>query len=200
MLTGPVNCLLSFCAWRLKLCWISAVGGLNYRPCALWFTEADMWVSMCVCLKTAALPEPCIIMSAVALTKRSPFLSFYLCVLSVIPLSHATTLNIYADMNTLSLCLTSGSRFLKTYILVFSIMENRSGLSLAHFISQTSLRSNLDGSPGVDPPSASPDEARVSTSKNVNTPVISIIASRLIKYICFKTNSHSTSRKRDWLI
>ncbi len=141
---------------------------------------------MCVCLKTAALPEPCIIMSAVALTKWSPFLSFYLCVLSVIPLSHATTLNIYADMNTLSLCLTSGSRFLKTYILVFSIMENRSGLSLAHFISQTSLRSNLDGSPGVDPPSASPDEARVSTSKNVNTPVISIIASRLKKYICFK--------------
>ncbi len=128
------------------------------------------------------------------------FLSFHLCVLSVIPLSHATTLNIYADMNTLSLCLTSGSRFLKTYILVFSIMENRSGLSLAHFISQTSLRSNLDGSPGVDPPSASPDEARVSTSKNVNTPVISIIASRLKKDICFKTNSHSTSRKRDWLI
>ncbi len=53
-------------------------GWSDVQPCALWFTEADMWVSMCVCLKTAALPEPCIIMSAVALTKGHHFfLSIY---------------------------------------------------------------------------------------------------------------------------
>lgn len=78
--------------------------------------------------------------------------------------------------------LTSGSRFLKTYILVFSIMENRSGLSFAHFMSQTSLRSNLDGSP-ADAwfPALSPVEVRTSRSNNVSTPAMSITARRLGK-------------------
>lgn len=151
----------------------------------------DLLKLVCVYLKTAALPEPCILKSAVALTKLSLFLSYHL-VFSC----HNTRHICRYKYLTLSLCLTSGSRFLKTYILVFSIMENRSGLSLAHFISQTSLRSNLDGSPAVDPPSASPDEARGSTSKNVNTPVMSIIASRLEKYNSLKTKPHYASRKK----
>ena len=38
---------------------------------------------------------------------------------------------------------TSGSSPLNTYILVFSIIANNSGLSSAHFMSQTSFLSNL---------------------------------------------------------
>lgn len=78
--------------------------------------------------------------------------------------------------------LTSGSKFLKTYILVFSIMANRSGLSFAHFMSQTSLRSNLDGSP-ADAwfPVLSSVKERASRSNKVSTPAMSIIARRLKK-------------------
>lgn len=80
--------------------------------------------------------------------------------------------------------LTSGSRFLKTYILVFSIMANRSGLSFAHFMSQTSLRSNLDGSPAAAWfPVMSSEEARTSRSNKVSTPAMSIMARRLRKII-----------------
>lgn len=80
--------------------------------------------------------------------------------------------------------LTSGSRFLKTYILVFSIMANRSGLSFAHFMSQTSLRSNLDGSPAdAWLPTRSSVEERTSRSNKVKTPAMSIIARRLKKTI-----------------
>lgn len=79
---------------------------------------------------------------------------------------------------------TSGSRFLKTYILVFSIMANRSGLSFAHFMSQTSLRSNLDGSPAAAWfPVMSSEEARTSRSNKVSTPAMSIMARRLRKII-----------------
>ncbi len=86
--------------------------------------------------------------------------------------------------------LTSGSRFLKTYILVFSIMANRSGLSFAHFMSQTSLRSNLDGSPAYAWfPVLSSVEARASKSNKVSTPAMSIMARRLKKIIitCYVT-------------
>lgn len=81
--------------------------------------------------------------------------------------------------------LTSGSRFLKTYILVFSIMANRSGLSLAHFMSHTSLRSNLDGSPAPAwfPAASSGGEVeveeRASRSSRLSTPAMSMMARRL---------------------
>lgn len=80
--------------------------------------------------------------------------------------------------------LTSGSRFLKTYILVFSIMENKSGLSFAHFMSQTSLRSNFDGSPADG-------WAPASSSNRVITPAMSIMARRLqtVRF-CFKQLQH----------
>ena len=62
---------------------------------------------------------------------------------------------------------SSGSRFLKMYILVFSIIAKRSWLSLAHFMSQTSLRSNLTRSPSLP---------RVpSRSKNCSSPVTSMM-------------------------
>lgn len=72
---------------------------------------------------------------------------------------------------------TSGSKFLKTYILVFSITANKSGLSLAHFISQTSLRSSLSCSPITCCPVLL--MTRASKSKKVKTPERSMIATRL---------------------
>lgn len=74
---------------------------------------------------------------------------------------------------------TSGSKFLKTYILVFSIMANKSGLSLAHFMSQTSLRSSFSCSPASCCPTLS--AARASRSRKVSTPARSMIARRLQK-------------------
>lgn len=63
-------------------------------------------------------------------------------------------------------------------------MANRSGLSFAHFMSQTSLRSNLDGSP-ADAwfPVLLSVEARTSRSNKVSTPAMSIMARRLRKII-----------------
>lgn len=93
-----------------------------------------------------------------------------------------TSTKIVSQCNTTSWTPTSGSRFLKTYILVFSIMENRSGLSFAHFMSQTSLRSNLDGSPaGGWVLLVSSAEAPASRSSKVITPAMSIMARRLKK-------------------
>lgn len=88
------------------------------------------------------------------------------------------------DPNPRPALLTSGSRFLKTYILVFSIMANRSGLSLAHFMSHTSLRSNLDGSPAATwfPAASSGEEVeeeRASRSSRLSTPAMSMMARRL---------------------
>lgn len=86
------------------------------------------------------------------------------------------------DCSSTSWALTSGSRFLKTYILVFSIMENSSGLSFAHFMSQTSLRSNLAGSPaGGWVLLVSSEEPAASRSSKVITPAMSIMARRLKK-------------------
>lgn len=91
--------------------------------------------------------------------------------------------------------LTSGSRFLKTYILVFSIIANRSGLSFAHFMSQTSFRSNLDGSPADAWFPSSPDE-RPSRSNKVNMPAMSIMAKRL-KIIMMIRDNAATDPKSD---
>lgn len=99
--------------------------------------------------------------------------------------------------NSRSWRLTSGSRFLKTYILVFSIMENRSGLSLAHFMSQTSLRSNLDGSPaGGWLLLASSEEAPASRSSRVITPAMSMTARRLKKTTFTLPSALHTGRTR----
>lgn len=85
---------------------------------------------------------------------------------------------------------TSGSKFLKTYILVFSITANKSGLSLAHFISQTSLRSSLSCSPITCCPVLL--VTRASKSKKVKTPERSMMATRLQN----RGENKQTNRKR----
>ena len=68
---------------------------------------------------------------------------------------------------------SSGSMFLKMYILVFSIIAKSSGLSTAHFMSQTSFLSNLLVETVVD----EADAPRSST--NWSSPVTSIIDKQL---------------------
>ena len=74
---------------------------------------------------------------------------------------------------------SSGSMFLKMYILVFSIIANRSGLSVAHLMSHTSFRSNfmtlLPPRPEVLPPPA----AEESISMNWRRPVTSTMERQL---------------------
>ncbi len=68
---------------------------------------------------------------------------------------------------------SSGSMFRNTYILVFSIMANRSGLSVAHFMSHTSLRSNFKMSPSFPP-------REPSRSRNCSRPLTSMMARQVV--------------------
>ena len=62
-------------------------------------------------------------------------------------ISRSSNLQIYPALKIGS----SGSKCLKMYIRVFSIIANRSGLSDAHFISQTSFLSKRTNSPSFPP-------------------------------------------------
>ena len=87
---------------------------------------------------------------------------------------------------------SSGSRPRRTYMRVFSMMASISGLSEAHFMAHTSFLSNLDSSlllllpiseisrvslgPGNELDEESKGDSR---SRNVSTPVMSMIDKRL---------------------
>ena len=79
---------------------------------------------------------------------------------------------------------SSGSKCLKMYILVFSIIAKRSGLSTAHFMSQTSFRSKRINSPSRPAPeciwdSSKPPPWLPSRSRNWRRPVTSMIDKHL---------------------
>ena len=95
---------------------------------------------------------------------------------------------------------SSGSKCLKMYIRVFSIIANKSGLSSAHFISQTSFLSNRISSPSRPPPewicvSSRPPPWLPSRSKNCKSPVTSMI-DRHLKSKKYKTE-RETNEKLD---